>query len=68
MHLFYGVSLAIVLRVSKPSSRLTPNDHPIQCMLTVSSITEEETLLVGFFGSDYVRYRDKTMVGIPLIP
>ncbi|KAI4207501.1 MAG: hypothetical protein LQ346_000546 [Caloplaca aetnensis] len=31
-------------------------------------IAKEETLLVGFFGSDYVRYRDKTMVGIPLIP
>ena len=30
--------------------------------------TEEETLLIGFFGMDYVRYRDRTMVGIPLIP
>ena len=30
--------------------------------------TEEETLLIGFFGMDYVRYRDRTRVGIPLIP
>lgn len=29
---------------------------------------EEETLLVGFFGMDYVRYRDRTTVGIPFIP
>lgn len=29
---------------------------------------EEETLLIGFFGMDYVRYRDRTRVGIPLIP
>ena len=29
---------------------------------------EEETLLVGFFGIDYVRYRDRTRVGIPFIP
>lgn len=29
---------------------------------------EEETLLIGFFGMDYVRYRDKTRVGIPFIP
>lgn len=29
---------------------------------------EEETLLVRFFGMDYVRYRDKTRVGIPFIP
>ena len=29
---------------------------------------EEETLLVGFFGMDYVRYRDRTIVGIPFIP
>lgn len=28
---------------------------------------EEETLLVGFFGMDYVRYRDRTRVGIPFI-
>ncbi|KAL8944644.1 MAG: hypothetical protein Q9216_000341 [Gyalolechia sp. 2 TL-2023] len=28
---------------------------------------EEEKLLMEFFGQDYVRYRDKTMVGIPLI-
>ncbi|KAI4258376.1 MAG: hypothetical protein LQ352_001225 [Teloschistes flavicans] len=27
----------------------------------------EEKLLVGFFGLDYVRYRDKTTVAIPLI-
>ena len=30
--------------------------------------TEEETLLIGFFGMDYVRYRDRTRVGIPFIP
>ena len=30
--------------------------------------TEEEALLIGFFGMDYVRYRDRTRVGIPLIP
>ena len=30
--------------------------------------TEEETLLVGFFGMDYVRYKDRTRVGIPFIP
>ena len=29
---------------------------------------EEETLLIGFFGMDYVRYRGRTRVGIPLIP
>lgn len=29
---------------------------------------EEETLLIGFFGMDYVRYRDRTRVGIPFIP
>ena len=28
---------------------------------------EEETLLIGFFGMDYVRYRDRTRVGIPFI-
>lgn len=28
---------------------------------------EEETLLVGFFGMDYVRYRERTRVGIPFI-
>ena len=32
------------------------------------SCTEEETLLIGFFGIDYVRYRDRTRVGIPFIP
>ena len=31
-------------------------------------IEKEETLLIGFFGMDYVRYRDKTRVGIPFIP
>ncbi|KAM0793958.1 Isoprenylcysteine carboxyl methyltransferase family-domain-containing protein, partial [Usnea florida] len=30
-------------------------------------IEREETLLVGFFGMDYVRYRDRTSVGIPFI-
>ena len=30
--------------------------------------TEEEILLIGFFGMDYVRYRDRTWVGIPFIP
>ena len=28
---------------------------------------EEETLLIGFFRIDYVRYRDRTRVGIPFI-
>lgn len=30
-------------------------------------IAREENLLVGFFGMDYVRYKDKTRVGIPFI-
>jgi len=30
-------------------------------------IAREETLLIGFFGMDYVRYKDKTRVGIPFI-
>lgn len=30
-------------------------------------IEREETLLVGFFGMDYVRYRDGTRVGIPFV-
>jgi protein-S-isoprenylcysteine O-methyltransferase Ste14 len=29
---------------------------------------EEEQLLNDFFGDDYVKYRAKTRVGIPLIP
>ncbi|CAF9917309.1 hypothetical protein IMSHALPRED_003531 [Imshaugia aleurites] len=31
-------------------------------------IEKEETLLIDFFGIDYVRYRDRTRVGIPFIP
>ncbi|KAL8994891.1 MAG: hypothetical protein Q9169_005265 [Polycauliona sp. 2 TL-2023] len=31
-------------------------------------IKSEEQFLVAFFGADYARYRDKTMVGIPMIP
>jgi len=30
-------------------------------------IAREENLLIGFFGMDYVRYKEKTRVGIPLI-
>lgn len=30
-------------------------------------IEKEEKLLIEFFGHDYVRYREKTIVGIPLI-
>ena len=30
-------------------------------------IEKEEMLLVGFFGDEYVRYRDRTWVGIPFI-
>jgi len=30
-------------------------------------IEGEEQLLVGFFGQEYVSYRDRTLVGIPLI-
>jgi len=29
---------------------------------------EEEQLLIDFFGDEYVKYRAKTRVGIPLIP
>ncbi|KAL8723301.1 MAG: hypothetical protein Q9225_000353 [Loekoesia sp. 1 TL-2023] len=31
-------------------------------------IEKEENLLIGFFGQDYVRYKNRTAVGIPLIP
>ncbi|KAI4285891.1 MAG: hypothetical protein L6R38_000336 [Xanthoria sp. 2 TBL-2021] len=31
-------------------------------------IKSEEKFLVAFFGADYVRYRDETAVGIPMIP
>ncbi len=38
------------------------------CSLIREISAEEETLLIGFFGMDYVRYRDRTTVGIPFIP
>ena len=31
-------------------------------------VIEEELFLIGFFGDDYVRYRRRTRVWIPLIP
>ncbi|CAO1603527.1 farnesyl cysteine-carboxyl methyltransferase [Xanthoria calcicola] len=31
-------------------------------------IQREEKFLVAFFGADYIRYRDETAVGIPMIP
>jgi len=33
----------------------------------LTRLAEEENSLVGFFAMDYVRYRDRTMVGIPFI-
>ncbi|KAF6225038.1 hypothetical protein HO133_010233 [Letharia lupina] len=40
----------------------------VLCRFFRRRIEKEETLLVGFFGIDYVRYRDRTRVGIPFIP
>ena len=39
---------------------------PMLLMVT-NGMTEEEELLIKFFGDDYIRYRAKTRVGIPLI-
>lgn len=36
--------------------------------LLTCEIVEEESLLIDFFEDDYVKYRAKTRVGIPLIP
>lgn len=34
----------------------------------LTRFVEEEKYLVGFFGDEYVQYRERTTVGIPFIP
>ena len=42
-------------------------DRAMRHRVAKSNHSEEENYLIGFFGMEYVKYRDKTRVGIPFI-
>lgn len=53
-------------RIESKSSPKVMFENLVGSGLTCACV-EEENLLIDFFGDDYVRYRAKTRVGIPLI-